>query len=511
LGNPLLGYKGEGVFEELHAYVGILPLMLALWAWSKRPRDSHVVFFTILAGASLLLALGRHTPLYQLLVHVPGFNFFRVPPRWLLTISLSLAVLAGYGFDALAGTDEREDSRRFAIFWRALWWLNLGVTFMLLAGLIFGQQAVQAINNLRAGLLSEHAIGRTVILIQGLTRLPLIQPADNLALALSSLNPALLFLLLSNAAFLLIYLWNKRRISATSFQVMVVSLIVVDLLLTGGTIVNPVRDASYYEHEIDSTAFLRQNAGLHRIFPFVEKDYVYNILEDIPTIYHLYSVRGQMSELTLQRYRTFIDKLGQSAAMMNLAGVKYALVEEDSGYPGWIRVFAGGGVAIYENESVLPRAFIVHHAEVISSEQAVLERLLSDDFDPSATVILEEEPPLGLDQVSPPSEPDLRGAGIALYSPHRVVIEANLKADGFLVLSDAYYPGWKVSVDGRETRIYQADYLFRAVPLDLGRHVVEFRYRPLSFSIGLAISLVTAAILSGLVVYISVVRRRKRR
>ena len=86
-GNPVIGYKGEGLFEELHGYVGILPLLLVPWAWRRWRRDRNVVFFAILTGLSLLLALGRYTPLYQLLVYVPGFNFFRVPARWLLTVT----------------------------------------------------------------------------------------------------------------------------------------------------------------------------------------------------------------------------------------------------------------------------------------------------------------------------------------------------------------------------------------------------------------------------------------
>jgi len=360
LGNPLIGYKGEGTFEELHVYVGILPLMLSLWAWSKKQRDSNLAFFTILAGASLLLALGRYTPLYHLLVHVPGFNFFRVPPRWLFTATFSLSVLAGYGLDALVSGRDRADSHHFATLWKVLCWLNLGLSLTLLALLAFSQQAIQALNSLRNGYLSAYSLDRTLILVGELTRLPLIQSSDSLSMALSSLNPVLWFVLLSNAAFLLIYLWNKRRITAITFQGLVVGLIVVDLLLAGGTTVNPVREATYYEREIGSTTFLQQNAGLHRIFPFVLKDDVENLLDDMPAAYGLYSVQGHKSELALQRYKAFLDTLGGSAALLNLAGVKYALVEKDSEYPGYVRAYVGSDLAIYENESVLPRAFIVH-------------------------------------------------------------------------------------------------------------------------------------------------------
>ena len=89
---------------------------------------------------------------------------------------------------------------------------------------------------------------------------------------------------------------------------------------------------------------------------------------------------------------------------------------------------------------------------------------------------------------------------IISYSPNEVIIEANLKRAGFLVLTDTYYPGWKVYIDGKESKIYRADYLFRAVPLPKGRQVVRYVYDPLSFKIGLLISLGTALVLLVLMV-----------
>ncbi|MBH0204076.1 MAG: YfhO family protein [Nitrospira sp.] len=66
---------------------------------------------------------------------------------------------------------------------------------------------------------------------------------------------------------------------------------------------------------------------------------------------------------------------------------------------------------------------------------------------------------------------------------------------GILVLTDAFYPGWKVRVDGEEQKILRANYLFRAVALPAGNHKVEFIYDPASFKVGLMISLGTAGLL----------------
>ena len=63
------------------------------------------------------------------------------------------------------------------------------------------------------------------------------------------------------------------------------------------------------------------------------------------------------------------------------------------------------------------------------------------------------------------------------------------------MLADAYHPGWKLRVDGKEQRILRANYLFRAVELPAGNHKVEFSYEPETFRIGLRISLCTAGLL----------------
>ena len=87
---------------------------------------------------------------------------------------------------------------------------------------------------------------------------------------------------------------------------------------------------------------------------------------------------------------------------------------------------------------------------------------------------------------------------ILKYKPNYVEIEAEMSVPGFLVLGDTYYPGWKVYVDGKQDKIYRADYILRAVYLMPGKHIVKFTYEPFSFKIGVIITLGTIGILSGL-------------
>ena len=79
---------------------------------------------------------------------------------------------------------------------------------------------------------------------------------------------------------------------------------------------------------------------------------------------------------------------------------------------------------------------------------------------------------------------------ITSYENTKVAIEADSPSQGILFLSDTYYPGWKAFIDGREVPVYRANYAFRAVVFPQGRHTVEFIYRPRSFFLGGAISLI---------------------
>ncbi len=94
-GNP---YPNTSV--EVIAYVGIIPLVLAAAAVALR-RTRETWFWVALALGALLLALGGFTPIYPALRALPFFNLFRVPARFLFPFGFALALLAGFGFDAL--------------------------------------------------------------------------------------------------------------------------------------------------------------------------------------------------------------------------------------------------------------------------------------------------------------------------------------------------------------------------------------------------------------------------
>ncbi len=88
---------------------------------------------------------------------------------------------------------------------------------------------------------------------------------------------------------------------------------------------------------------------------------------------------------------------------------------------------------------------------------------------------------------------------ITKYQPNKIELSVSLNKPKILFLSETYYPGWKVYIDGNKGRIYRANYAFRGVLLEPGEHKVVFSYRPLSVILGGIITLlgIVAIVLIG--------------
>jgi len=151
--------------------------------------------------------------------------------------------------------------------------------------------------------------------------------------------------------------------------------------------------------------------------------------------------------------------------------------------------------SVYSTGTAVPRAYVVHQAEVCD-RSSILDALLDPAFDPVREIALEHEPPHPL----PGADGPRSQARILESGAKRVTVEVAGERAGLLVLTDTYYPGWRASVDGEERPILAANLMFRAVPVEAGRHVVRFRYEPWSVRAGAALSLATSAVLAFLVV-----------
>ena len=82
----------------------------------------------------------------------------------------------------------------------------------------------------------------------------------------------------------------------------------------------------------------------------------------------------------------------------------------------------------------------------------------------------------------------------------RLRLEAESDGDGFLVVNDAWWEGWRATIDGAPVPILPVDGLVRGVRWPHGRHLLEMAYRPPEVRLGAIVSAIALAALVALAV-----------
>ena len=153
---------------------------------------------------------------------------------------------------------------------------------------------------------------------------------------------------------------------------------------------------------------------------------------------------------------------------------------------GYLPVFTDKSVTVYADPAVKSRAYFVTKVR-FAKDKAQMGRVLDDPkFDPTTeAVIMGElfEPNFGQNEVLAINHRD-----------NEVKITVRSQDGGFLILSDAYDPGWRVYVDGTKTTLYQVNGAHRGVIIPAKTGQVTFRYEPASFKLGLVITLASLAL-----------------
>jgi hypothetical protein len=165
------------------------------------------------------------------------------------------------------------------------------------------------------------------------------------------------------------------------------------------------------------------------------------------------------------------------------------------------------GEVVYELDpaSRLPRAYVVEQHRVIEDDSERLAWVNSERFAPWTEVLLPRPPS---DQRNCAEQPSIRpSTSIAEYRDDRVLIRASTPRCAMLVLSDMFHPGWTATINRHHAEVLPANGVFRAVALEPGEHLIEFRF----WSRGLTPALVlSAAVLLGLLALALLKRSRAR-
>lgn len=508
-------YWGRGTFREMTTYIGILPLFFsAIGIWHARKNKCAYVL-ALVALAAWLLAMGRYTPLYGLLANLPLFNAVRYPPRFLFLVSFALIALSGIGLERVLQMQWHK---------RALQIFSI-VGGIFAAGLVIVNLLLMQ-GSFLAGILTM------MLEIYARAQHPVEFYLERLQYALSWTGASgIALMVFGSSALAWVILFGARKIWTNAFVIGTVALSIFDLWFFNLSLpYNRLTDPQHYTTPPTTATILQQDTSLYRIYYFDHNDdsglnlvqkkmqqgnyvpYQERLREGLRgsfnTLWKIASVTGYGTED--QRHFDVMRALGGLPAydlvgddryadtlnirLLSLLNGKYVTSLEELRDPNLTLLYRGELVNLYRNGNVLPRAFIPQQVEIIPDPARLLEKLTSADFDPSTTVLLEQDPQLPQSSTSSLHSPRGR-VEISRYAPEQVDLQVIMDSPGVVVLGDTFYPGWRVEVDETPAQILRADYLLRGVALAQGPHTVRFTYAPDSFRYGTWITGASFAIL----------------
>jgi len=476
---------GQSWLESI--YSGILPLLFAFIAIIFLRKERIVLFFAGIILIFILLSFGKLFPIYQILYqYLPGFSMIRYPVKFFSFVAFGGSILAGFGYDYLI-TRIRHDGSKI---------LTLFSIFILIYAAIFSifflnqQNAIFFLKKIYFPYSSDIQIDTW---------------ANNLFVNF------IIVCAISIFGILLIFLLFNQKISTSVFNFGIVGIIIIDLFLFGIRI-NPLISQKIYAYKSNALKFILQDKDCYRILLEPRTDKYFHIirgdtLEDAligvenslvhnyGLFYKIFDAQGYES-LTLNDYNQVLKIIKKgSGNLLNLLNIKYVISKFELRMKQLKKVYEDEAIKIYWNTTCFPRAFFVSKVKVINDRQELLKEMMHGDFNPVEEVLLEEKFKIQNSKFKIQNSQ----AQIIEYQPNKVIITASSLSHSILFLSDTYYPGWQAFIDGKKTKIYRANYTFRAINFPAGKHKVEFIYLPLSFLVGSIGSVITVFILIGLI------------
>jgi hypothetical protein len=519
-GSPASGdYWGYANYWEDALYIGLLPLLMAigaLLASLRRKAEADRLwrylswFLAGLIGLSLLLALGKNTPVFPWLYrHIPTFAMFQAPARWLIWSEFALALLAGMG------VERWRQPQGWGLYWTRMWtmgafaitvgaglaWLYLGA----ISPSFIRDTALVGFFGVGIGILSQTAPPR-----DGQEQTS--APASSAQAARGN--------------------WRQRLFQFAPpppkppdpnrpyrlglWQWAVAAFLSLDLLAAGWGL-NPGATPELY-----ATSPVASQIGR-----LAQGDRVYLLKQQEDWLKYVRFLRFNTFETgedwqnlraVLLPNTTLLDGIASASNFDPLLPGRYAdwveMLEQVSpeAHDQMLRLMGVGVIETLNRRQpfgVQYQGFDgrwlrwVNCARLASNPAQARSLVLTGGLDFDQVVVLEGLSALPVDDCqksalasTPANEPTnetpaleqvtVQAAGM---NPNRIEIHSSVKAPAWLVLSDVWYPGWQARMDGEPAQLLRADYLFRAVRVPVGEHCIVLSYQPLSFWAGAALSL----------------------
>ncbi len=499
-----------GTFKIVTAfYAGALPLMLACIALI-RPRVERVVA-AVVAALTVAVALGIQ-PFFYLAGHIPGLAETYLS-RLTIIYLLCLALLAGWGLDDMVRG--RLHGRRAVV------GVCIPIGLLALPFVIVQSTHATSIHFLRQALAVPWFAASTAL------------TTDPHAVAITRLAALIVWLTFAGLAVVLLILRFGGTLKPGLFAALAIALVVADLFQAGMGY-NPAIPQSHAVQPVTPAIRFLQQQVPARYVAVTPYGGFNPFPPDVNLRYGLYDLRGydlpvvsQFGKLWSSYVAPATDLLPldtpvvplsigtnglspDALRVLSLYGVRDVLADTRTPplhITGLHLVYNGYDARIYANDAVLPRTWLVTRQDVVKNAGQALTRVVAPGFDPRRSVLTVQRLPGLAERQTGSTTPGT--AHITHYGTEQVSITARARRPAELVLSDTYYPGWKVTVNGRPAQIDPVDYALRGVAVPAGNDRIVFTYDPASFRLGWMISL-GAALVVAIALVVVLLRRRRR-
>jgi hypothetical protein len=467
-GNTLNNYWSENPFKLNSEYAGAMATLFAVMAVVMKAKPWRL-FWAAVCAVTVLFSLGAHTPVFHIAYAViPGIRKFRACSMLMFWFSFGTILLASLFLkDVTRGYfDGLSDQRRKK--WQK--------------GLVMAIAAITAL----AFLFSVK--GFVLGLMQNLTTSLADRQKQQIFEANFSKNfVPYLWVWWLFAATSLGLLWGvaAKKINKHVFCAVVLLIGLVDVIRVDSQFISVVNPAPYFASD-PTIADLQREMQIEPFRVFTIPGTLPQNAEGIHMLegvggFHDNELRWYREFRGDQQDRNFLDKLvgimdngspyliaenmKNGNSFLDIANVKYYLVG------------SGSRLMKIRNEAALGRISFARDFVVLDSGR-IVDALRSGSYDIRKTVALLKEPKVKPSTQSPSPADSLDPQGLLsvkwdTYTPNYRKASVSVRRDGFLRISEVFYPGWEIRVDSKDVPVYRADLAWMAVNVTRGDHVVE--------------------------------------
>lgn len=477
-------YWGQMPFTTSPVYFGVLTMFLAfIGIYYNFRRNPLVQALSIVSFLALIISFGRNAPiLFDLMFyHFPFFSSFRAPVMIHIIINVSIVILAGFGIKSVIDTakDNAASARFTSISKYIIPILALPIIFSVLGFKGYYDSMVASspfVQKLQAQGANAQQIQQYISQLSQIAY-------DNVKSEMLIVGALLVI------CYLICMYFIKGNIKYQFFVPAIVLLVIFDLWHIGNKTL-------HYDNKSDQEAIFKTPDYVDYILK-MEKDLnsfrVLELNKGVPptsntlAYWRLNGAFGYQGA-KIRIFQDMVDLAGiTSPSVMNLMNIKYLISDQpfqDSTFNVTFKGSNKDSKYVIENKEALPRAFFVSSYKV-SDALTIMNELKNGTFDVRKEVRFEKEPNIKLDAVDSTAKVKVTG-----YENQNITLDAEANGNNLLFISEVYYPaGWKAYIDGNETEIYKTNYLFRSIVVPKGKHKVEFKFAPSSYTTGKTISM----------------------